>query len=139
MSSVSVNSLTDTSVGYNTNNSVSIHICGLQHVAASVSIVGCNTEQCQFSSVTDTCGCNTGQCQQCNRHICRSLLVSWCFQPSQSQWIISGLNTNCSLSPSYSFYKSLHQTDCKHSLIIPQVFFSKTTAQILSTIKPEKQ
>ena len=33
-------------------------------------------------------------------------LVSWCFEPSQPQRITSGLNTNFTLSPSYSFHKS---------------------------------
>ena len=32
-------------------------------------------------------------------------LVSWCFEPSQPQRIISGLKTNFSLSPSYSLNK----------------------------------
>ena len=38
------------------------------------------------------------------RKICQ--LVSWCFEPSQSQRITSGLNTNFTLSPSHSFHKS---------------------------------
>ena len=29
-----------------------------------------------------------------------SYLVRWCFEPSQPQWITSGLNTNFTLSPS---------------------------------------
>ena len=37
-----------------------------------------------------------------------SELVSWCFEPSQSHRITSGLNTNVSLSPSYSFHKSFY-------------------------------
>ena len=35
-----------------------------------------------------------------------NLLVSWCFVPSQPQRITSGLNTNFTLSPIYSFHKS---------------------------------
>ena len=35
-----------------------------------------------------------------------SLLVSWCFEPSQPQRITSGLKTNFSSSPSYSLNKS---------------------------------
>ena len=35
--------------------------------------------------------------------------ISWCFEPSQQQRITSGLNTNFTLSPSYSFHKSLYQ------------------------------
>ena len=35
-------------------------------------------------------------------------MVSWCFEPSQPQRITSGLNTNFTLSPSYSFHKSSH-------------------------------
>ena len=34
------------------------------------------------------------------------LLVSWCFEPSQPQRITSGLNTNFTLSLSYSLHKS---------------------------------
>ena len=33
------------------------------------------------------------------------LFVSWCFEPSQTQRITSGLKTNFSLSPSYSVNK----------------------------------
>ena len=33
-------------------------------------------------------------------------IVSWCFEPSQPQWVTSGLKTNISLSPSYSALKS---------------------------------
>ena len=35
-----------------------------------------------------------------------SQLVSWCFEPSQPRRITSALNTNFTLSPSYSFHKS---------------------------------
>ena len=35
-----------------------------------------------------------------------SLLVSWFFEPSQTQRITSGPNRNFTLSPSYSFHKS---------------------------------
>ena len=37
-----------------------------------------------------------------------SWLVSRCFEPNQPQRIISGLKTNFSLSPRYSFHKSFH-------------------------------
>ena len=40
--------------------------------------------------------------------ISKSKLVSWCFEPSQQHRITSGLNTNFSLSPSYSFHRSLY-------------------------------
>ena len=47
------------------------------------------------------------------------LLVSWCFEPSQLQNITSGLNTNFTPSPSYSFHKSLyHKLCCLFSLFI---------------------
>ena len=39
-------------------------------------------------------------------------LVSWCFGPSQPQRIISGLNTNFTLSSSYSFHKSSYYKSC---------------------------
>ena len=39
-------------------------------------------------------------------------LVSWCFEPSQQQRITSGLNTNFTLSPSYSFHKSSYHKSC---------------------------
>ena len=38
-----------------------------------------------------------------------SKLVSWCFEPSQAQRITSGLNTNFTISPSYSFHNSSNQ------------------------------
>ena len=41
-----------------------------------------------------------------SRSIQPSKLVSWCFEPSQPQRITSGLNTNFTLTPSYSFHKS---------------------------------
>ena len=34
--------------------------------------------------------------------------VTWCFEPSQPRRITSGLKTNVTLSPSYSFHKSSH-------------------------------
>ena len=39
-------------------------------------------------------------------------LLSWCFEPSQPQRITSGLNTNLTLSPSYSFHKSSYHKSC---------------------------
>ena len=45
-------------------------------------------------------------------------LVSWCFEPSQPRRITSGLNTNFTLSPSHSFYKSLYHKSCFFSLFI---------------------
>ena len=44
---------------------------------------------------------------------CLSLVLlfpaaSWCFEPSQPQRIISGLKTNFSLSPTYSYHRSLY-------------------------------
>ena len=54
--------------------------------------------------------------------ISKSKLVSWCFEPSQQHRITSGLNTNFSLSPSYSFHRSLYHKS---------LFFSQTTPQIL--------
>ena len=46
-------------------------------------------------------------------------LVGWCFEPSQPQRITSGLNTNFTLSPSYSFHKSSYHVSC--------LFFFKPT------------
>ena len=43
---------------------------------------------------------------------CTRKLVSWCFEPSQPQWITSGLNTNFTLSPSHSFHKSSYHKSC---------------------------
>ena len=57
--------------------------------------------------------------------ICRSIqnelhlaAVSWCFESSQPQRITSGLNTNCTLSPSYSFHKSSYHKSSFFSLFI---------------------
>ena len=41
-----------------------------------------------------------------------SSLVSRCFKPSQPQRITSGLSTNFTLSPSYSFHKSSYHNSC---------------------------
>ena len=46
------------------------------------------------------------------------LLLSWCFEPSQPQRITSGLKTNFTLSPSYSFHKSSYHKSCFFSLFI---------------------
>ena len=40
------------------------------------------------------------------------LLVSRCFEPSQPHRITSGLNTNFTLSPSYSFHNSSYNKSC---------------------------
>ena len=45
-------------------------------------------------------------------------LVSWCFEPSQPQRIASGLNTNFTLSPTYSFHKSSYHKSYCFSLYI---------------------
>ena len=45
-------------------------------------------------------------------------LVSWCFEPSQPQRITSGLNTNFTQSPSYSFHKSSYHKSCFCTLFI---------------------
>ena len=45
-------------------------------------------------------------------------LVSWCFEPSQPQRITSGLNSDFTLSPSYSFQKSSYYKSCFLSLFI---------------------
>ena len=39
-------------------------------------------------------------------------VVSWCFESSQQQRIASGLNTNFTICPSYSFHKSSYQKSC---------------------------
>ena len=52
------------------------------------------------------------------RDATRTQLVSWCFKPSQPQRITSGLNTNFTLSPSYSFQKSSYHKSCFLSLFI---------------------
>ena len=48
----------------------------------------------------------------------RCVFVSWCFEASQQQRITSGLNTNFTLSPSYSFHKSSYHKSCFLSLFI---------------------
>ena len=53
-----------------------------------------------------------------------SELVRSCFEPSRLQRITSGLKTKYSISPSYSFHKSL---DHKSFFFF---FFSQTTTQI---------
>ena len=41
-----------------------------------------------------------------------SQLVSWCLELCQPQTITSGLNTNSTLAPAYSFHKSSHPKSC---------------------------
>ena len=55
------------------------------------------------------------------------ILVSWCFEPSQPQRIISGLKTNFNLSRSYSF----------HGLLYPKSPFLKPQLK-LSTVSEHK-
>ena len=38
--------------------------------------------------------------------------VSWCFEPSQPQRVTSGLYTNFTLYPSYSFHKPSYHKSC---------------------------
>ena len=52
------------------------------------------------------------------------MLVSRCFEPNQLQRITSGLNTNFTLPPNYSFHKSSHHKSCLFSLFI---FHGQTT------------
>ena len=40
--------------------------------------------------------------------LAHTLLVSWRFEPGEPQRMTSGLNSNFTLSPSYSFHKSLY-------------------------------
>ena len=40
------------------------------------------------------------------------LFVTWCFEPSQPRGITSGLNTNFTLHPSYSFHRSSYHKSC---------------------------
>ena len=50
--------------------------------------------------------------------------VSWCFEPSQPQRILSGLKTNISLSPSYSAYESWNHIFFKSTTLVPtQVYW----------------
>ena len=51
--------------------------------------------------------------------------VSWYFEPSQPQSIISGLKTNFSLSPSYSAHKSSNQKFSKIYKISPDTNLHK--------------
>ena len=53
-------------------------------------------------------------------------LVSWCFEPSQPQRITSGLNTNFTLSPSYSFHKSFYHKTCFEPVSIPRALNTGT-------------
>ena len=46
-----------------------------------------------------------------------TLIVSWCFEPSQPQGIISGLKTNFILSLSDSFCKSLYDFHKKRYIV----------------------
>ena len=54
-----------------------------------------------------------------------SQLVSWCFEPSQPQRITSGLNTNFTLSPSYSFHKSSYHKSCLKKFFFSLIIFRR--------------
>ena len=57
-------------------------------------------------------------------------LLSWCFEPSQPQKITSGLNTYFTLSPSYSFHKSLYHKSCFFEAVyIPRALNTGTCIQ----------
>ena len=58
----------------------------------------------------------------------RTQLVSWCFEPGQPQRNTSGLKTNFTLSPNYSFHKPFDHKS----------LYSQTTTQILSTVSERK-
>ena len=45
-------------------------------------------------------------------------LLTWYFEPSQPQRITSGLKTNFTLSPDYSFHKSSYHKSCFLSLFV---------------------
>ena len=56
--------------------------------------------------------------------------VSLCFEPSQPQRITSGLNTNFTLSPSYSFHNSsCHKYMLFEPIYIPWVLFCGPTKE----------
>ena len=56
--------------------------------------------------------------------------VNWCFEPSQPQRITSGLNTNFTLCPSYSFHKSSYHKSCFFDPIyIPRALNTGTCIQ----------
>ena len=50
--------------------------------------------------------------------------VSWCSEPSQPQRITSGLKTNFTLSPSYSFHKSSYHKSC--CFFLPYLYSADT-------------
>ena len=55
-----------------------------------------------------------------------SQLVSWCFEPSQPRRITSGLNTNFTLSPNYSFRNSSYH---KLSFLSQWIFRGHSTRE----------
>ena len=75
-------------------------------------------------------------------------LIRWCFEPSQPQRITSGLKTNLSQAPTYSFHKSLyHKSTSKLfilQVIISEVFLFFPKPQLkfypqFENAKPEKR
>ena len=52
-------------------------------------------------------------------------LVSWCFEPSQPQMITSGLNTNFTLFPSYSFHKSSYHKSCFFVVVFLPIYIPR--------------
>ena len=56
---------------------------------------------------------------------CTSHLISWYFEPSQPEKIISGLKTNFNLFPNYSAHKSPNHKFCKIYKISPATYLKK--------------
>ena len=73
-------------------------------------------------------------------------LVSWCFEPSQQQRIISGLKANFNLSPSHCAYESLNQTTIfffftttllKYFTYIQRTIFFNSPRETCALYKPQ--
>ena len=65
------------------------------------------------SLTTDWCGLWDGALRCVERNFGKwHFLVSWCFEPSQTQRIILGLYTNFILSPNYSVHKPSYHRSC---------------------------
>ena len=62
-------------------------------------------------------------------------LVCWCFETNQPQMIASGLKSNFSLSPTYSFHKSLYHKSFFLFFLKPQLKFYPQ----FRNARPEKQ
>ena len=89
-------------------------ICGEPFTGSVVRKLRSTIRQCRYDR--HDFDVTVGQCLMSDRNLACAVLirhlVTWHSEPSQPQRITFGLNTNSTLSPSYSFHKSCYHKSC---------------------------